>query len=80
MWAKIRNAITYIGFYMLWNVISGKGAKTEDPTVGRVTAPVAQLGMPIPVIFGTCDIKAQNVVWYGDIGVTAVKAKSGKKG
>jgi hypothetical protein len=68
------------GLTIFFRLLNSSTPKTQDPTVGQVTAPVAQLGMPIPVIFGTCDIKAQNVVWYGDTGVTAVKAKSGKKG
>jgi hypothetical protein len=58
----------------------GGAAKPQEPIAGQVQAPVAQQGTPIPVIFGSPTIKAQNVVWYGDTGSVAVKAKAGKKG
>jgi hypothetical protein len=44
-----------------------------------ITAPTAEEGREIPVLFGTRDIKGPNVVWYGDLKTTAVKKKGGKK-
>jgi hypothetical protein len=44
-----------------------------------IDAPTAEEGRPIPVLFGTRDIKNQNVVWYGDFGTQAVQKKGGKK-
>ena len=36
--------------------------------------PVAEVGMEIPVLFGTRDLDGPNVVWYGDMSTVAVKA------
>jgi hypothetical protein len=81
MWTKIRNAVTYLGFYMLYNLLTGKGAKTQEPVVGQVQAPIAEQGQQVPWIFGSPKkISAQSIVWYGDTGATPVKSKSGKKG
>lgn len=50
------------------------------PTLGDIQAPTAEVGSEIPVLFGTREIKAPNVVWYGDMYLHPVKKKSGKKG
>lgn len=47
--------------------------------LGDVKAPTAEEGREIPVVFGTRDIDGPNVVWYGDLNVTAIKKKGGKK-
>ena len=44
-----------------------------------LTVPSAEDGREIPVVFGCRKIKAPNVVWYGDLRTTAIKAKGGKK-
>lgn len=56
--------------------------KPEAPTpssLGDLQVPVAEEGLPIPVLFGTRDIRGPNVVWYGDFSTVAVKSKGGKK-
>ena len=53
--------------------------KPQRPTVGTLTAPTAEEGRPIPVLFGSRWIAQANVVWYGNIATTAVTAESGKK-
>lgn len=53
--------------------------KAQSPAVGQVEAPTAEEGRAIPVLFGTRDIKQANVVWYGDLRVSAIKKKGGKK-
>lgn len=40
--------------------------------------PTAEPGRPIPVVFGTVLCKAPNIVWYGDLRSTPIKAKGGK--
>lgn len=39
-----------------------------------VQAPTAEIGIPIPWIFGTVKLLAPNVLWYGDLSTTAIKA------
>lgn len=41
--------------------------------------PVAEEGRPIPVVFGTVTLTGANVLWYGDLSTTPIKAKGGKK-
>jgi hypothetical protein len=47
--------------------------------LGDVTAPTAEEGREIPVLFGTRHIEGPNVVWYGDFKSVAIKKKGGKK-
>ncbi len=64
-------------------IVLGYSAKPKNQSnakVQTVTAPTAEEGRVIPVLFGTKDIEQQNVVWYGDIKTVAVKQKGGKKG
>lgn len=42
-------------------------------------APTAEEGRAIPVVFGTCWITGPNVVWFGDLRTTPIRAKGGKK-
>lgn len=46
-------------------------------SLGDFTAPTAQVGRVIPVVFGTCKMAAPNVVWYGDLTVHPIKQSSG---
>jgi hypothetical protein len=39
---------------------------------GEFQAPTAEEGREIPVLFGCRDITGPNVVWYGDLGTTAI--------
>jgi hypothetical protein len=39
-----------------------------------VQAPTAEAGRPIPVVFGTVMLRGSNVLWYGDLSTTDIKA------
>lgn len=47
-------------------------------TLSEVNVPTAEEGREIPVLFGTRDIDSPNVAWYGHLGSTAIRKKSGK--
>lgn len=47
--------------------------------IEEVTAPSAEIGREIPVLFGRRKMEGPNVVWYGDLRSVAVKKKGGKK-
>lgn len=47
--------------------------------LGDIKAPTAEEGREIPVLFGTRDLEAPNVVWYGDLRTMAIRKKGGKK-
>lgn len=53
--------------------------KTSEPSKQDFEATTASEGEAIPVVFGTVDISAPNLVWYGDVTVTAIRKKSGGK-
>ena len=44
---------------------------SNDPDL-EITAPTADEGRPIAVLFGTRRIKGPNVIWYGDIKTDAI--------
>lgn len=47
--------------------------------LSEIKAPTAEDGREIPVLFGCRDMRGPNVVWYGDLKTTKIKAKGGKK-
>lgn len=54
--------------------------QTQKPAgLGDITAPTAQEGLEIAVLFGTRDFNGPNCVWYGDLRTVAIKSKGGKK-
>ena len=54
--------------------------KFDSPKPGEVDVrATASAGGVIPVLFGSREIKGQNIVWYGDIKTQAIKKKGGKK-
>lgn len=57
----------------------GQQETTPDRQPEEIQIPTANEGSPIPVLFGTRDIKDSNVVWYGDIKAVPIKKKSGGK-
>ena len=56
-----------------------KPQSQPPPGIGSVTAPTAEEGREIPVLFGTRDMDGPNVVWYGDIKTVPIKKRSGGK-
>lgn len=47
--------------------------------VTEITAPTAEVGREIGVLFGTRDLSGPNVVWWGDLRIIPIKKKGGKK-
>lgn len=59
--------------------LAPKPPKPKPAALEDFDIPVAEQGRPVPVIFGTVLVKGPNVLWYGDLRSTAIKAKGGKK-
>lgn len=54
--------------------------QSAKPTeLSDITAPTAEVGREIPVLFGTRDLNGPNVTWYGALRLVAIKSKGGKK-
>ena len=51
-----------------------KPATPKPATLTDLDLPTAEIGRAIPVVFGTVLLKSPNIVWYGDLGYTAVKS------
>jgi hypothetical protein len=49
------------------------------PGTSEITAPTAEVGREIGVLFGTRDVEGMNCVWWGDVRLVAIKSKSGSK-
>lgn len=48
--------------------------KTRGPDgLDKIDVPTAEVGRPIPVLFGTRTISSANIVWYGDLRTKAIK-------
>jgi len=73
----------YVAYFVIALVVAyatmPKPASQPSPGLGEIKSPTAEEGLEIPVLFGTRDLLGPNVVWYGDIQVTAIKKSGGKK-
>lgn len=70
---------------MFWNLIIGilsfglnlilapKPQNAKPASLEDFDVPVAEEGLEIPEVFGTANLKAPNVVWYGDLKTKAIK-------
>lgn len=72
-------AVVFVVAFVAAYAMAPKPQNQPSPGVGEVKAPTAEVGREIPVLFGTRDLKAPNVVWYGHLKTVAVKKKGGEK-
>lgn len=77
MWWYI--AVAFVAAFAATALMAPKPIRPTAATFEDFEAPIAREGDPIPVVFGTREIKGMNCVWYGDLGVSAVKKKGGGK-
>lgn len=59
--------------------IRPKTQNMKPSAVNDFEIPTAEVGRPIPVLFGSRKISAPNVVWWGDLRIVAIEKKGGKK-
>lgn len=59
--------------------LAPKPPRPKPASLSDFDVPVAEEGRPIPVLFGTVLIRGSNVLWYGDLGTSRIRTKSGKK-
>lgn len=62
-------------------LIAPKPKAPQPPETRDMENPVAQAGMPIPVVFGSVTVKGLNILWWGEKRTVRreLKKKSGKK-
>lgn len=76
MWLQIA---LWVGSQVLSFLLTPKPKFNNAVAQTDVSAPVAEVGTEIPVLFGTRSLSSPNVVWYGDMRAIAIKQKGGKK-
>ena len=69
----------FVGALLLSFATAPKPQSQKPAGLSEVSAPTAEDGIEIPVLFGTRDITGPNVVWYGDLSTAPIKSKGGKK-
>jgi drug/metabolite transporter (DMT)-like permease len=58
--------------------LAPKPPNQKPADLADIDAPTAEEGKPIPVVFGTVMLSGPNVLWYGALRTTPIKADSGK--
>jgi len=71
--------VAFVGGLVLSLAAAPRPQSQKPAGFGDITAPTAEEGLEIPVLFGTRDFNGPNVVWYGDLKTVAIKSKGGKK-
>lgn len=61
------------------SALTPKPAPPKPAALDDFSAPTAEEGRAIPVVFGTVWITGANVTWYGDLRTTPIKKSGGKK-
>lgn len=54
-------ALQFVGF-----LLTPRPKVSQPDSVQEMEAPTAEAGRPIPLVFGTEEIKSSNVLWYGE--------------
>ena len=71
MYEQIAVAIVMM---ILAYALQPKPAQPLPATLSDVQAPTAEVGISIPVVFGTIKLLSPNVLWYGDLSTTNITA------
>ena len=51
-----------------------KPPKPKPPSLQDLDIPTAEVGRPLPVVFGTVRVTGPNVLWYGDLSTESIKS------
>lgn len=68
----------FLGTWVL-GYLMPKPQNTPPATLDGISAPIAEEGAEISVLFGSKFVNGANVVWYGDLKTQAIKKSGGKK-
>lgn len=77
--AWVQFVVMLVVSFVLSYALAPKPAQPPKPSLEDFDFPTAEEGRPIPVVFGDVWISGPNILWYGDLDTTAIKAKGGKK-
>jgi hypothetical protein len=71
MWAQLAVSLVMM---VLAYALQPKPPQPVPAWINDVQAPTAQVGISIPVVFGTVKLLAPNVLWYGNLSTTKITA------
>lgn len=63
----------YVASFAISYFLQPKPKSAKPSLLSDFNLPTAEVGRPIPVLFGTRDIKSPNITWYGDLRTKAIK-------
>ena len=55
-------AIAAVGY-----ILMPQPKRAKPPAAQDLQAPTAEAGRPIPVVFGTLEVRGPNILWYGEL-------------
>lgn len=55
-------AIGVVGY-----LLTPQPKRAKPPEAQNIQEPTADAGRPMPVVFGTLDVRGPNILWYGDL-------------
>ncbi len=76
MWVQL---VLFVVSALIQIALTPKQRVENAQAASDFSAPVAEEGRPIPVVFGEVLIEAPNVVWYGDIEAQPIYSGGGGK-
>ena len=76
MWVQL---VLFVVSALIQIALTPKTRAENAQAASDFSAPVAEEGRPIPVVFGEVLIEAPNVVWYGDIEAQPIYSGGGGK-
>lgn len=74
-WFLIQLAIG-VALMVVAYALAPKPKQAKPAASSDLEAPTAEAGRPIPVVFGSLEIKGSNVLWYGDKEKNDYKVKA----
>lgn len=66
IWWNLIYLIVIIALSVLAYVLTPKPKAPQPDSTKDLNDPVAEAGMPVPVVFGTMTVKGLNALWFGD--------------
>ncbi len=75
----MNTSILFGYFNTIINYLMPSPPAPKASDISDFTAPTAEEGRPVPVVFGTVKIEGANVLWYGGLYVEAIQERQGKK-
>ena len=78
-WILAAQILISVALTVASNLLAPKPQRSDPAAKEDIDVPTAEEGRPIYLLFGTRDVEASVVAWYGDVKAKPIKKKGGKK-